>query len=147
LTSAATVTKKLLDALREHRPDTVEAADFIVNEVIKREVANQREVANVEDDGQINDEVEEAESILDDAPPVLPPPTTPPEPQKLGAHTEWAGRDLFEDAVSNLLGLCTKPIGRFVGIIPPTDLNKVTSWLSAIEAADTKEMPASTEAA
>jgi hypothetical protein len=131
--------EKLLVALQEHRPDTDEAANSIVKEVIAGEFANHREAANVEGEEEVNDEAEETESILDGAPPVLPPPTTPSEPQKLGAHTEWAGTVLFEDAVNNLLSLRAKPVGRFVGIIPPADLNEVARFLLAVAAADKKE--------
>jgi hypothetical protein len=129
---------RLLAALQEHRPDTDETASSIVNEVIDGEFAN-HSAAKVEGDEEINDEAEEAESILDGAPPVLPPPTRPPAHQKLGAQTDWAETALFEEAVGHLLSLRAKPAARFAGAIPSADLNEVANFLSAVAAADKKE--------
>jgi len=72
------------------------------------------------------------ESILDGAPPDLPPSITPPEPQKFGADTEWEGRESFADAVTALLDLRTKPVGRFVGRFSPSELHEVADFLLAI---------------
>jgi len=81
----------------------------------------------------------EAGSILDGAPPNLPPPTTPPEPQKLGADTDWAETKSFVDAVKELLELRAKPVARFVGMFSPAELREVGDFLMAVAAADKEE--------
>jgi hypothetical protein len=84
-------------------------------------------------EAQIKDDAdEEVESILDGAPPDLPPPITPPEPQKFGAETDWEGTGSFADAVTALLELRTKPVARFAGRFSPSELREVADFLLAI---------------
>jgi hypothetical protein len=128
--------EKAVAALQEREPDTDESASLLVDEIFEQVAAlsrNQRaereaEEAEIEDDA----EQEEVDSILDGAPPELPPSITPPEPQKFGAGTEWEGREPFADAVTTLLGLCTKPVGRFGGRFSPSELREVADFLLAI---------------
>jgi hypothetical protein len=92
------------------------------------------------EDNEAKDEAErEAGSLLDGAPPVLPPPTMLPEPLKLGADTDWAETKPFVDAVKDLLELRAKPVARFVGMFSPTQLREVSDFLMAVAAADKKE--------
>ena len=65
-------------------------------------------------------------------PPDLPPPITPPEPQKFGAKTDWEGTGSFADAVTTLLELRTKPVARFAGRFSPSELREVADFLLAI---------------
>jgi hypothetical protein len=130
--------EKLIAALLELRPDTDEAANSIVEETWRADLEMHEEA---DDDG------DEADSILDGAPPVLPPPATPPRPQKLTADTDWVETDVFTDAVSTLRTLRAKPAARFIGKFPPDDLDELASFLSAVAAADRKQITASTEAA
>src|SRR5712675_3399882 len=51
---------------------------------------------------------------------------------KFGADTEWEGRESFADAVTTLLDLRTKPVGRFVGRFSPSELREVADFLLAI---------------
>jgi Protein of unknown function (DUF3102) len=116
--------EKVVDALLEREPDTDETASALVNAMAAQQKA---EEAKIEDDA----EQEEVESILDGAPPDLPPSITP-EPQKFGADTEWEGRESFADAVTTLLRLRTKPVGRFVGRFSPSELREVADFILAI---------------
>ena len=116
--------EKAVAALLEREPDTDETASALVNAMAAQQKA---EEAKIEDDA----EQEEVESILDGAPPDLPPSITP-EPQKFGADTEWEGREPFADAVTTLLGLCTKPVGRFGGRFSASELREVADFLLAI---------------
>jgi hypothetical protein len=118
--------EKAVAALLEREPDTDESARLLVDEVVAEQKA---EEAEIKDD---DTEQEEVESILDGAPPDLPPSITPPEPQKFGADTEWEGRESFADAVTALLDLRTKPVGRFVGRFSPSELREVADFLLAI---------------
>jgi hypothetical protein len=118
--------EKAVAALVEREPDTDESARLLVDEVVAEQKA---EEAEIKDD---DTEQEEVESILDGAPPDLPPSITPPEPQKFGADTEWEGRESFADAVTALLDLRTKPVGRFVGRFSPSELREVADFLLAI---------------
>jgi hypothetical protein len=118
--------EKAVAALLEREPDTDESAGLLVREMMAEQKA---EEAEIKDD---DTEQEEVESILDGTPPDLPPSVTPPEPQKFGADTEWEGRESFADAVTALLDLRTKPIGRFVGRFPPSELREVADLLLAI---------------
>jgi len=117
--------EKAIAALLEREPDTDDSARLLVSEVA---AAYEAEEAQIKDDAA----EQEAESILDGTPPDLPPSITPPEPQKFGADTEWEGRESFADAVTVLLGLRTKPIGRFVGRFSPSELREVAEFLLAI---------------
>jgi hypothetical protein len=117
--------EKAVAALLEREPDTDESARLLVDEVAEQKA----EEAEIKDD---DTEQEEVESILDGAPPDLPPSITPPEPQKFGADTEWEGRESFADAVTALLDLRTKPVGRFVGRFSPSELREVADFLLAI---------------
>ena len=94
------------------------------------------------EEGQIKDDAEEVASILDGAPPDLPPPITPPEPQKFGTDTDWEGRASFADAVTVLLMLRTKPVKRFVGRFSSSELREISDFLLAI-ASDTGSTSAS----
>jgi hypothetical protein len=84
---------------------------------------------NDRDDG--NSDAEEAISILDCFPPDLPPPVTP-EPQMLESETTWAEAEPFAEAVTTLLDLRTKPVKRFVGVIPPKVLSAVIDFMTAV---------------
>jgi len=117
--------EKAVAALLEREPDTDETASALVNAMAAQQKA---EEAKIKDDDA---EQEEVESILDGAPPDLPPSITP-EPQKFGADTEWEGRESFADAVTALLDLRTKPVGRFVGRFSPSELREVADFLLAI---------------
>jgi hypothetical protein len=66
--------EKAVAALQEREPDTEESARLLV-----REMAAEYEV----EEAQIKDDAEEVDSILDGAPPELPPSITLSEPQKL----------------------------------------------------------------
>ena len=116
--------EKAIAALLEREPDADETASALVNAMAAQQKA---EEAKTEDDA----EQEEVESILDGAPPDLPPSITP-EPQKFVADTEWEGRESFADAVTALLDLRTKPVGRFVGRFSPSELREVADFLLAI---------------
>jgi hypothetical protein len=116
--------EKAVAALLERNPDTDESARWLVSEVAANEKA---EEAEIKDDAE-----QEAASILDGVPPDLPPPIIPPEPQKFGADTEWEGRESFAYAVTTLLDLRTKPVGRFVGRCSPSELREVADFLLAI---------------
>jgi hypothetical protein len=116
--------EKVVTALLERKPDTDTGARMLLKEVVEEYEAAEEE----------NDD-EEVESILDGAPPELPPSITPPEPQKLGTDTTWAEAELFSDGVTNLLAVRTKPVGRFVGMFSPEELREVADFLLAIGAA------------
>jgi hypothetical protein len=118
--------EKVVAALLEREPDTDETASALVSAMAAQQKA---EEAEIKDDDA---EQEEVESILDGAPPDLPPSITPPQSQKFGADTEWEGRDPFADAVTVLLGLRTKPVGRFVGRFSPSELREAADFLLAI---------------
>jgi Protein of unknown function (DUF3102) len=118
--------EKAVVALLEREPDTDESARLLVDEVVAEQKAEEAGFKN--DDT----EQEEVESILDGSPPDLPPSITPPEPQKFGADTEWEGRESFADAVTTLLELRTKLVGRFVGRFSPSELREVADFLLAI---------------
>jgi hypothetical protein len=111
--------EKAVAALLEREPDTDESARLLVGEIAKEARSK-------------GDAEEEVESILDGPPPDLPPPITPPEPQKFGANTEWEGRESFADSVTVLLGLRTKPVRRFVGRFSSSELREVSDFLLAI---------------
>jgi hypothetical protein len=112
--------EKVVAALLEREPDTDETASALVSAMAAQQKA---EEAKIEDDA----EQEEVDSILDGPPPELPPSITPPEPQKFGTDTEP-----FADAVTALLRLRTKPVGRFVGRVSPSELREVADFLLAI---------------
>jgi hypothetical protein len=116
--------EKVVAALLEREPDTDETASALVNAMAAQQRA---EEAQIKDDAH-----EEVESILDGAPPDLPPPITPPERQKFGADTEWEGTGSFANAVTTLLSLCTKPAGRFGGRFSASELREVADFLLAI---------------
>jgi hypothetical protein len=81
------------------------------------------------DDG--NSDADQAISILDGAPPDLPPLVTP-EPQILESETTWAEAEPFAEAITTLLDLRTKPLARFVGVISPEDLIAVIDFIAAV---------------
>jgi Protein of unknown function (DUF3102) len=137
--------EKAVAALQEREPKIDEEAKSIVDEIrwaamdakdqeyqewLRRQQTVQKEDKEIKD---------EAESLLDGAPPDLPPPTTPPEPQKLHADTDWAETKSFVDAVKELLELRAKPVARFVGMFSPAELREVGDFLVAVAAADKKE--------
>ncbi|MGC1563665.1 MAG: DUF3102 domain-containing protein [Bradyrhizobium sp.] len=115
--------EKAVAALQEREPETDESASAIVDEIEQEHEEAERkahEAALLRDLQAYRDEAkDEAENILDGAPPDLPPPTTPPEPQKLHADTAWEGRTSFASAVTALLDLRTKPAARFAGMFSP----------------------------
>jgi hypothetical protein len=125
-------------ALKDRNPETDEDANGIVEKIewdalvdkidwSKSEAARERR----------RDEVKyETDDILDGSPPDLPPPTTPPEPQKIGADSDWAEQEPFNQAVKTLLELRAKPISRFVGTFSSADLNEVSAFLMAVAAAN-----------
>jgi len=129
--------QKAMVALQERNPDTDESASLIADEAM----ADETEAKDNAD--------QEAEFILDGPPPALPPPITPPDPQKFGADTEWEGREPFADAVTVLLMLRTKPVRRFVGKFSSSELREVSDFLLAIasEANSTSASSASEAAA
>ena len=65
---------------------------------------------------------EEAETILDGAPPELPPSAMPGEPQRLGGGTGWAEAEELARAVAALRQLRTKPMARLVGRVASDEL-------------------------
>lgn len=131
--------EKAVAALQEQKPESDERALSITNEIFRQHVHDMHDEAKRR--AEAEDEVEqEAESILDGAPPDLPPSITPPELQKFGAETEWEGRESFADAVTALLGLRTKPAARFVGNFSPAELHEVGDFLMTVAAADKAEV-------
>jgi len=76
---------------------------------------------------------EEAETILDGAPPQLPPPSSATlEPQKLEAGTCWAEADEFIKAIDQLRQLRTKPMARIAGKVASPVLRDVIDFLDAV---------------
>jgi Protein of unknown function (DUF3102) len=157
---------KAVAALQEREPKTDESARSIVDEIeqeyeeaerkaheaaLLRDLENPECVMTLEHiaarQAHRDEAKDEAESILDGAPPDLPPPTTPPEPQRLHADTEWEGRQAFADAVTALLGLRTKPAARFAGMISPIELRKVAEFLMGVAAATKTETEAASREA
>jgi hypothetical protein len=118
--------EKACTALREQEPESDEDADAIVEKVRDEYYADP-------DDVDAEAEQEEADAILDGDPPILPPPTAPSEPQKLGTDTEWAETGVFAGAVMDLLHLRGKPAKRFVGKFTTTELREVRDLLSTVE--------------
>ncbi len=136
--------EKAIAALQDREPDTDESACSIINEIRQEHFeAEDKAERKAEEaallrnpEGDDDEAKDEAESILDGAPPVLPPPTTPPEPQMLQAHTPWEGIGSFTRAVTDLHELHTKPAARFAGMVSPTVLREVGDFLMAVAAAD-----------
>jgi hypothetical protein len=132
--------------LLKREPETDENADLIVNDIEQKYLDESKAKSdaewaalfdNLERDKAKDDEAnQEAESILDGAPPILPPPITPPEPQKLESYTPWAGAAQFDVAVRRLLELRTKPVARFVGVFSPDELHEVSDFLVAVAVAE-----------
>ncbi|WP_161855601.1 DUF3102 domain-containing protein [Bradyrhizobium sp. CCBAU 051011] len=140
--------EKAVTALKERKPETDEAAEAIVDEIVaeqreadrvRREAEQAEMLRNIERSIESDNEAErEAEAILDGPPPELPS-ITPPEPQKFSASTLWAGTGSFDRAVRDLLDLRTKPAERFVGVFSPTELRAVSEFMIAVaEASKTK---------
>jgi hypothetical protein len=117
---------KAVATLQKRKPETDEEANSIINEIEK-----EYDVLYVAE--------QEAEAILDGAAPDLPPPTTPPEPQRLAADTAWVETGVFADAVTGLRELRAKPVARFVGMFSPAELREVSEFLAAVAAADQKD--------
>jgi Protein of unknown function (DUF3102) len=126
--------EKAVAALQQHQPKTDESACSIVDEFMEAEHKAHMAAQKAEDA-----EREARLAALLDAPPSLPPPTTPPEPQKLHADTAWEGTELFAHAVADLRELRTKPVARFAGRFSPDVLREVADFLMAVAAADKKE--------
>jgi hypothetical protein len=125
--------KKAIAELREHRPSSDEAASRIVDEVSDRfEAKMAKDEAAMQ--ALLRERAEESKNehdpILDGDPPVLPPPITPPEPQKLGGGEQ----EIFTIAVKQLRCLQTKPLGKFAGLCSPTELREVIDFLTAVAA-------------
>jgi hypothetical protein len=136
--------KKAKAALLKREPTTDENAYSIIDEIQQEyaEAARKAEEAKVEDKAEQEAALKanEAASILDGAPPDLPPTTTPPEPQKLHADTDWAEIEPFTEAMTTLRELHAKPIARFVGSrFSPAELREVADFLMAVAAADRAE--------
>jgi hypothetical protein len=93
------------------------------------------------DDNDGNSDTNEAISILDGAPPDLPLPITPPEPQRFGAdiEAEWAEAEPFSEAITTLLDLHTKPVARFAGVIAPEELRAVIDFPTGVMTAEAKD--------
>ncbi|MCP3382847.1 hypothetical protein NLM31_20995 [Bradyrhizobium sp. CCGUVB4N] len=123
--------EKAINALKERKPETDESASAIINEV-RDEYIQQLKARVVEDDAEVD-------AILDGAPPDLPPPPTPSEPQRLEASTAWAEAPLFAHAVTDLRELRAKPIARFVGMFSPAELGEVADFLMAVASATKAE--------
>lgn len=75
--------------------------------------------------------VEEAETIVDGAPPELPLPSSL-EPQKLEADTGWAEADEFIKAIDQLRRLRTKPMAWIAGKVASPVLHDVIDFLDAV---------------
>jgi hypothetical protein len=123
-------------------------AERIIEETEQRLEAERDAEAVPQDDGNDgfdrddgNSDADEAISILDGAPPDLPPPTAPPEPQRFGADTEaeWAETEPFAKAIVTLRDLRTKPVARFAGVIDPEELKAVIDFLTAVMRAEAKD--------
>jgi Protein of unknown function (DUF3102) len=133
--------ERAMAALKERKPETDEIASAIVDEIqrecLEAERIEDTMLHNLSRELETKDETErEAESILDGAPPVLPPSITPPDAQKLDSKTAWEGTGQFIGAVGELLDLSTKPATRFAGMFPPDELNKVADFLRAVAVAE-----------
>jgi len=134
--------EEVVAALRKRQPDTDESASSIIDEVIAAHKPDDAiygpdgaDDEVTEDADETEDYCNEAEDILDGPPPALPPPTSPPEPQKFGADTEWEGRDTFVNAVMLLVNLCTKSAERFANSrISPIQLQQVSDFLARVAA-------------
>jgi hypothetical protein len=114
--------------LKENRPTTDESAASIVDTVRNGAQTLKQEVAE-----------QEADAILDGPSPQLAPPTSSPEPQKLGATTSWPETDLFAGAVTDLLELRAKPIQRFNGVFSSAELREVSAFLLSVAAIDERK--------
>jgi hypothetical protein len=125
--------EKARAALLEQKPESAESADAIIEKIVEQYLSESEEEELTPDPDDAEAEAaKEAEAILDDAPPVLPPPAAPSEPQKLRAETEWAETGLFAHAVTDLRELRTKPIARFRGMFTPAELREVADLLLAV---------------
>ena len=124
--------KKAIAELRKHRPSDDEAASRIVDEVSDRYIEAKMAKDEAAMQALLRKRAEESKNehdpILDGDPPVLPPPITPPEPQKLGGGEQ----EIFKIAVKQLRGLQTKPLGKFDGLCSPTELREVIDFLTDV---------------
>jgi hypothetical protein len=120
--------EKAAAALLEFEPDTDETAVALVRTVVADHFA---EEAGIQDDDA---EQEKIDFILDGPAPELPPPTIPPEPQKLETESDWDTGSFVND-VTGLFLLHAKPVARFVGKCRPDTLRKVAAFLTDIAAA------------
>jgi hypothetical protein len=127
--------EKAVAALRDRKPETDESATSIVDEIEAAQIDLEREEQRLRNQKRY-EEIDDVEAILDGPPPVLPSPTTPPEPQRLEADTDWAEIKPFVAAVKDLLPLCAKPAARFIGMFPSTSLRAVSAFLMAVAAAE-----------
>jgi hypothetical protein len=120
--------KKTIAELRKHRPNDDEAARQIVDEVMDQYFKAKEAKDAAEWQAFLRKrgpEIVPSDPILDGDPPVLPPPITPPEPQKLGGGEQ----EIFKIAVKQLRGLQTKPLATFAGLCSPTELREVIDFL------------------
>jgi hypothetical protein len=119
--------ERAVATLRARGPTTDESAASIVREA-KQVQQRQDEEA----------EQKEIASILDGAPPDLPPSTISPEPQRFAGDTAWAEQGPFVEAVRQLLNLHAKSIARFVGVVSPEELDTVIAFLTKVAEAGMK---------
>lgn len=124
--------EKIIAALLEQNPDTDESAEALAENIRREyfEAGLRADRAAILQRSQDRDD--ELDDILDGAPPVLPPPAAPSEPQELRSDTEWAETGLFAHAVTDLLEVRTKPIARFCGMFTPAELREVADLLLAV---------------
>lgn len=126
---------KAVAALKKQAPDTDEAARAIVGRIdCERRAAEHKAAMDAlkRDLKAKHEAVEEAETILDGAPPELPPPSETLEPQKLEAGTCWAEADEFIKAIDQLRQLRTKPMARIAGKVASPVLRDVIDFLDAV---------------
>jgi hypothetical protein len=126
--------EKAVITLQERNPETIEDADALVDK-IELEYLDAERIKGAEEARERSDE----DDILDGPLPVLPPPTTPPEPQRLGATTAWPETDLFASAVKDLLELRAKPLQRFSGVFSSAELREVSAFLTSVAAVDERK--------
>jgi hypothetical protein len=125
--------KKAIAALRKQRPDDDDAAREIVDEVMDQYFKAKEAKDAAEWQAFLRKrgpEIVPPDPILDGDPPVLPPPITPPEPQKLGGGEQ----EIFKIAVKQLRGLQTKPLATFAELCSPTELREVIDFLTDVAA-------------
>jgi Protein of unknown function (DUF3102) len=127
-------------ALKNRRPITDQDADAIVDAVrsAHREVEQVKHEAKVKGAEEARSKQDrEISATLDGPQPKLPPPTAPPELQKIesGAGGKWTGANEFVDAVKSLFALRTEPVERFADQSDTDAMHAVIDFLRAVAAA------------